>query len=368
MEQHDVRNAQPEQPEDVGRRVKQLSLETARAQETAKRALSETEQMRWSIEELKNARQTHGRGLAGMWVFLVVLLLAGCGLWWYWSDATQGYEERFASLPNHADYEQTVQAMEQRVNERMDATEGKLAAWSGDWKGLGDRLTKVEQRVTSDLKLVRNFAQEQANEVHRQLVAEIDNRTEWVQMHMERMESTQESQRVRIAGLQEELAGVRAELKEQHEQIEVVRRDANREMDGLYERVAATRSDLDALAWESAKERVDFEITRDAASELIPGVTVTLQNTNVSYQRVEEGWVHVVGDGRILWIRSQGIQQPMIFYTQQDARPYQLVFTRITRDGAVGYLVHPGGPPEINRASGPLPGEAELSASAAEAR
>jgi hypothetical protein len=178
----------------------------------------------------------------------------------------------------------------------------------------------------------------------------------------------QESQRARIAELQEELAGVRAELQEQNEQIELVRRDTHREMDGLYERAAATRGDLDALAWESAKERVDFEISGDRASEPIPGVTITLKNTNVSYQRIEEGWVHVVPDGRILWIRSQGVQQPMIFYTQQDRRPYQLVFTRITRDGAVGYLVHPGGPPVTNRASGPLPAEAELTASTSEAR
>jgi hypothetical protein len=139
-------------------------------------------------------------------------------------------------------------------------------------------------------------------------------------------------------------------------------------MDGIHQSVASTRGDLDALAWRSASQRVDFEVSGSQATEAIPGITVTLKNTSVPYQRVEEGWVHVVPDGRILWIRSQGIQQPVVFYAQNDSRPYQLVFTRITRDGAVGYLVHPGGPPEINRASGPLPGEAELSASAAEAR
>jgi len=365
MEQQDMRNSQTNQPNDIGKRVQQLSLETARAQESAERASAQTEHMRFDMEELKESRRSHGHGLAGLWGLFAILALVVGGLAWYGIEAAQGYEDRFANLP---DYEQTIQTLSEQVNERMDATESKMASWAGDWKGLGNRLTKVEQRMTSDLNLVRSFAQEQANEVHRQLIAEIDNRTEWMQTHMTRMESAQESQRARIAELQEELAGVRSELNQQGEQIELVRRDANREMDGLYERVAATRSDLDALAWESAKERVDFELSRGEASEPIPGVKITLQNTNVSYQRVEEGWVHVVPEGRILWIRSQGIQQPMIFYTQQDARPYQLVFTRIARDGAVGYLVHPGGPPVANRASGPLPAEAELSASAAEAR
>ena len=365
MEQKDERNTLPEQPEDIERRVRQLSLETARAQDSAKRALSETEQIRWNMQELQDARQTHGRSLAGLWSFFVLLLLAACALGWYWSESTQGFEKQVADLPKQADYEKAVQA----VNKRVDAAEGKLTILSrADWKGFGERLNKVEQRFSADMKLVREFAQAQASHVHQQLVSEIDNRTAWVEMHIARMESTDEAQRVKIAALQEELAGVRAQIRKQNEQIEMVRQDSNREMDGLYQRVAATRGDLDALAWESAKERVDFELNRDATNELIPGVTLTLKNTNVPYQRIEEGYVHVVGDGRYLWIRSHGIQQPVIFYTQHDQRPYQLVFTRITRDGAVGYLVHPGGPPEANRASGPLPAGAELSASVAEAR
>ncbi len=358
MEQQDQRNSQPDQPEDTGKQIQQLSTETTRAQETAKRASAQTAHLRFDLEELKQSRRSHGHSLAGLWCFSVILALAVAGMAWYWSSATQGYEEQFTNLP---DQQQTIEAVDQKVNER-------LASWADDWQGFGERLTKIEQRVTSDLQLVRNYAQQQANTVHQLLVDEIDARAQWVQTHIARMESNQESQRVRIAALQEELAGVTAALKGQTEQIEMVRRDANREMDGLYQRVAATRSDLDALAWKSQTGRADFEMSRDAVYEPIPGVKITLKNTNVPNQRVEEGWVQIVPDGRFLGIRSQGIQQPMFFYTQQDSRPYQLVFTRITRDGAVGYLVHPGGLPVANRASEPLPAEAELSASAAEAR
>lgn len=365
MEQQDTRKEQPDQPEDFGKQIKQLSSDTARAQQTAERASAQTEHMRFDMEELKDSRQSHRHSLAGLWAFSAILALVVAGTAWYGYHTAQAYQEGFANLPN---YEQPIQALQKKMNDRMNAAESKLASYAGNWKGFGDRLTKVEQRVTSDMKLVRAYAQQQANEVHQQLVAEIDSRTEWLQTHMARVESTEESQRTKMAQLQEELAGVRADLKEQNQQIEQVRRDTNRELDGIYERVAATRSDVDALAWESAKERVDFEMSRDETNELVPGITVTLKNTNVAYQRVEEGWVQVVPDGRFLWIRSQGIQQPMFFYTQEDSRPYQLVFTRITQDGAVGYLVHPGGPPVANRASGPLPAGAELSASAAEAR
>jgi hypothetical protein len=361
MEEREMRNPHAEPQNEVGHRLQQLSVEAARAQESAELALSLAKNMRLDMDQVQEVELSRCRSLTALWVFSLILLLAGGALFWYGYRAAEGYEGRFASLP---DYGASIQA----ANTRVDETEKKLATWESDWKGLSDRLAKAEQRVASDLKLVRNFAQQQANQIHRELISEIDNRTEWLQMRMARMETTQESQRARIAELQEELAGVRSELNEQTELAARSREDAHRAMDGIQQSVSATRDDVDSLAWQSAHQRVDFEVSHGRASEPIAGITITLKNISVPYQRIEEGWVHVVPDGKILWIRSQGVQQPVVFYSQKDSRPYQLVFTRITRDGAVGYLVHPGGPPETNRASGPLPGEAELSASAAEAR
>jgi len=362
MENQDLRNPQPEQANNIAKRVQQLSVETARAQESAEQALSEAEHMRFDVETCKESARSHRNSQAGLWSVFAILALALGGLAWYGSRAEQGMNGRLANLPA---LEQSLQA----VDERIGATEDKLEAQTNDWIGLGDRPSKVESRITSDFRLVRDYAREQANQVHRQVLAELDNRTEWIETHMTRMESTQESQRARIAQLQEEIARVRSEARsELNEQIAQVRRDTEREMDGLHARGAGTRSDLDAMVWRLDRRHVDFELSRNQSREVIPGISITLKDTNVPYQRVEEGWLHVVPDGRILWVRSQGIQQPMIFYTQQDSRPYELVFTRITRDGAFGYLVHPGGPPVTTSASGPRTDEAELSASAAETR
>jgi hypothetical protein len=365
MENQDMRNPQPEMTDDVVKRVHQLSVETAHAQERAERALSEAGQARFEVETWRENLQGHGRSLKGLWVVSVVLVLALGGLGWYGYNTAQDMDSRFAALP---DFGKSIQA----VSDRVQAAEDKLATWATDWKSLGDRVSRVESRARSDYQLVRNFAREQANEVHRQLLTELDNRTDWLQTRMMRIDSTQEAQRARISQLEEELAGVRSEVagvrSEMNGQIAQVRRDTGREMDGLHTRVAQNRSDLDALAWQLDRQRLTFEVIRNQARELLPGISLTLKDTNVSYQRVEEGWVHVIPDGRILWIRSQGIQQPMTFYTQGDSRPYQLVFTRLNRDGAVGYLVYPGGPPVAAGGHGPLAGEGELSASALGAR
>jgi len=367
MENQDKRNLQPEMTNDVSKRLQQLSVETAHAQESAERALSEVEHARFDLETWKE-NAPNRRGLTGLWGVCAVLALALGGVAWYGYSTAQGTDNRFAALP---DFGKSIQAVSDRVQE----AETKLATWAADWKGMGDRVSRVENRARANYQLVRDYAREQANGVHRQVLAELDNRTEGLQARMMRMDSTQEAQRARIGQLEEELAGVRSEVagvrsevKGQNDQIAQVRRDTGREMDGLHTRVAQTRSDLDAVAWQLDRRRLAFEVSRDQARELIPGLSLTLKNTNVSYQRVEEGWLHVVPEGRILWIRSQGIQQPMTFYTQGDSRPYQLVFTRLNRDGAVGYLVYPGGPPVAAGGHGPLAGEGELSASASGAR
>jgi len=359
MENQDTRNPQPEMTNDVSKRLQQLSVETARAQERAEQALSEAQHTRFDWETWKE--NPPRQSLTGLWVAWAVLALALGGIAWY------GYHDmdsRFAALPDFGRSMQTV-------SDRVQAAEDKLTTWATDWKSLGDRVSRVENRARSDYQLVRNYAREQANGVHRQLLTEMDNRTE-LQARMMRIDSTQEAQRARISQLEEELASVRSELasvrSEVNGQIAQVRRDTGREMDGLHTRVAQTRSDLDAAAWQLDRQRLTFEVSRNQARELLPGISLTLKNTNVSNQRVEEGWLHVIPDGRILWIRSQGIQQPMTFYTQGDSRPYQLVFTRLNKDGAVGYLVYPGGPPVAAGGHGPLAGEGELSASASGAR
>ena len=370
MENQEIRNPQTEprteQWNDISKRVQQLSVETARAHECAERALSEADRARIDTETYQTKLQSHRRSLTGLWSVVAILAIALGGVTWHGYSTAQRQDNLSAKLPA---LEQSLQALSERIN----VTESKLQAWAGDWKGWGDRLTKLEQRVTANVQLARNFAREQANEVHRQVLAELDNRTEWIQARLGRIESTEESQRAHIAEVQEEVAQVRREM---YQQIAQVQRETGRDVEDLHQRVSATRNELDAtrndldkVNWKLNRNRVDFELARNQNRELVPGILITQKNTNVSYQRVEEGWIQLVSDGRFLWIRSQGIQQPLTFYTRQDSRPYELVFTRVTKDGAIGYLVYPGGPPvAAGASSGPLAGEAEISASALGAR
>ena len=42
-----------------------------------------------------------------------------------------------------------------------------------------------------------------------------------------------------------------------------------------------------------------------------------------------------------LRVRGQDVGQPVLFYTQQSKTPYELVFTRVTKNTVTGYLLAP---------------------------
>ena len=160
--------------------VQQLSAETERTRQSAEKALSEAAHARCDAETCQDQLKSHRRVLTGLWGVLAILAIALGAVTWKGYNTTQHYDELFAKIPG---LEGSIQAVSQRIG----ATEEKLQTWTSDWKGLGDRLTKVERRVTSDYQLARNFAQEQANQVHRQLVAELDNRMAWIGTELSRL-------------------------------------------------------------------------------------------------------------------------------------------------------------------------------------
>ena len=82
-----------------------------------------------------------------------------------------------------------------------------------------------------------------------------------------------------------------------------------------------------------------------------------MQKTDVSRQQID-GWLQLVSDGKILWLRQHGIHQPMLFRNQKDDQTYEVVFTRVSKDGAIGYVLLPRYPSsEAPQAGMPAPAQ-----------
>jgi hypothetical protein len=99
------------------------------------------------------------------------------------------------------------------------------------------------------------------------------------------------------------------------------------------------RHDFDAYADKFAVKRVDFEVAKNRDSTVAPGISLQVNGTDVSYQRVS-GSV-LASDGHTTWLRQLKVQEPVFLTSFADGRTRELVITRVSKTGAVGYVLVP---------------------------
>jgi chromosome segregation ATPase len=300
------------------------------ARSDAERASGEAERARRGAEDLRAELQAlERRGRRASWS-TALLFLALIGACVYGYVAYMGPGSVLEQFPN---MQKSLDALAQQVR----ASDETFRSWASNWETLTARVGNIEQGLRANLQVAKDYATEQAAKVHREVQAEMDNRTRSMEMSINRLQSAQQEDQTELARLRDDMASVRREATQQ---MASAQRNTDQEMDNLRSQIDRNRGDLDTRARELDRRRMNFEVSKEQTLEIAPGIRLTLSDVNVSYQRIE-GRIHVIPDGRILWIRSQGIQQPVRFYAQKDERPYELVFTRVGKDSAVGYVLTP---------------------------
>ena len=309
--------------------------EVAQVRQTAEEAKRIANEVRFQaghqeIELQQQDADLRSQRRRGVMAFLLLVALLAA-LVWYSYPLLKQHDGLLARFP-------AVQDSVAALTGRMDATEQKLQGWVSEYGHLGERMATVEKRVSQTLQTARKQAQEVALQVRQSLQEELrqgmramDDRLVW-------LETSQETDRVRLGKLQEEIASVRRDLTEQ---VAQVREETTRELADVSRQRDRDRRDLDGLADKLERHRESFEVAKKEIREVVPGVFVSVLGTNVSYQETR-GWLRLVPEGRTLWFGHLGIQQPLVFYRQDQDRPYEMVLTRVSEDGAVGYVLMPG--------------------------
>lgn len=263
------------------------------------------------------------------WIALVVLaLLAGAA--WY----TYPIWQQQSLLP--VQLKSTKEILD-GVGQRVALTEERLQGWADDRDILRAQISDLEKRVRSGLGSARQQTAAVAVAVGEQLQVELDKRLEPLRVRLAGLEAAQETDRARVVRIQGEVANLRRDMTQQ---IAELRDGISRDVLDVNRRVDQSQTELSQLARLHDRERVTFEVSKDRPSEVAPGIHLTINRTDIARQTVN-GWIQLVPDARTLWVTNQKIQQPMIFYTQQDSRPHELVITRVAGGSAVGYLLVP---------------------------
>ncbi len=298
----------------------------------------------WEEEEAERRHKLRKRAL---WGTLVVLTLALLYAVWqvYPTLQQQGLlPARLASLPFQlASVTDTLAA----ASKRADATDAKVNQLASAWDATRGRFATLESRVSSNLQAASKETRTFVNQIQRRIEVALEKRLQVLQARVSRVEAGQEAAQARVAKLEQELATAR---EENARQLALLQQDRERtlnradrldeQLTSLDQQMKGDKSELAAVRTQIERRRVEFEAGTNHTRELAPGVTLQVSNTNVNQQRFD-GWVFLMPDRRTVWVHGQGLQQPLVFYSQGDSRPRELVITRVTKYSIIGYVLLP---------------------------
>jgi predicted nucleic acid-binding Zn-ribbon protein len=300
-------------------------------------------------EEMEERWRDHGSGHRLLAACLALVTAGVAALAWLtypWTSVTPDQRDALAAVPSVS---QSVDGL----TDQLAAAQARLDGVSAGQEQLAQRLETIGQRAAAAAKQATRQAEDTAAKVVNRLRTEWDTRISGLTSRLSSVEQEQASSQTQIASLRQDLTEARRQIEDQTRQLAALRGDvdrqgqqtagaiaaANRQVAAVAERQARDRGDFDAWSTRTARRRVDFEVSKGQPREVVPGVTVGVHNTNVSYQRVN-GWVSTPGR-RVIWLRDHRVQEPVALFSDREGRAHELVLTRVSRDAVIGYVVVP---------------------------
>ena len=272
----------------------------------------------------------------------LILLAAGLvGVAWYGYRLLGSHDGNFSQ--SLADVQKGVFGL----GEQAKATDAKVDDWSSRQEDLRVQLNKARGELTARIDAARKQASDASVAMLERVRGEVGAQMDGVKTHLARLETSRESDREHIATLEQELAQVRGQVQQQGQELASVQGrveqnalSSDREIAAVKSTQQRDRGDFDAYTDKYAVKRVDFEVSRNHGSQVAPGLSLQLNSMNVSYQRVD-GSIWVIPEHRTVWLRQLKTQEPVFLSSFPDGRTRELVITRVSKNGAVGYVLMP---------------------------
>jgi phage shock protein A len=247
------------------------------------------------------------------------------------------------------------------LGEQTKATGAKVDDWIRRQDELRGQLNKFRGDLVARIDSAKKEASDASTALFQRLRSEVAAQIDSVKAQLARLEAANEGGRAQIAGLEEELAQVRSQVNQQSQELASVQARVDQNAaSNQQERTAATttqqrdRRDFDTYADKFAVKRVDFEVTNKHGRQVAPGISLQVDGTDVSYQQVN-GSIWVIPDRRTIWSGELKVQEPLFLSSFADSRTRKLVITRVSGNGAAGYMLIPAQP--TSHPTNPAPAE-----------
>ena len=284
-------------------------------------------------------RETRSSSNGSLWLALLFLILVLVGVSCYGYQTLLDANIRLSQIPGMLKSLSTL-------NGRMTNLETQVGDWTGKFQGITGRVASLEKTVSADYRDARRHAEVLTAQLQKQIQDEMNARGKVVDSRLDQLTTAQKNAEQREAQIQQQLSAAQ-------QQIASLRQETNQDLAQLNQHVTGNEEQMNSLARQMKHERVDFELSRNQISQLSPEISMDLTATDTQYMRFS-GWVYFEPDQRYLWVRDQGVSQPLVFYDRQQGRQYQVVVTSIRQSSVAGYILLPesGGAPSTEATRG----------------
>ncbi|MBZ5674917.1 MAG: hypothetical protein LAP61_11775 [Acidobacteriia bacterium] len=290
--------------------------------------------------------------------FLVLLAAGVVAVAWYAYPILGRHDSLLSQIPTTlTDIRKDVSSL----GDQAKSTDAKVDDWGNRQEELRGQLSKARADLMARIDSAKRQASDASAALIQRARSDFATQVDGIKTQLAKLETSRESDREQIAQLQQELAQVRSQVSQQGQELASVQGRVTQNAAATSQEFASVKStqqqdrhDFDAYAEKFAVKRVDFEVTKNHQSSVAPGISVQVNSTDVSYQRVN-GSV-LASDGHTTWLRQLKVQEPVFLTSFPDGRTRELVITRVNKNGAVGYVLVPAQESAMNRATRPLNG------------
>jgi hypothetical protein len=212
----------------------------------------------------------------------------------------------------------------EELHQGLDSSRDQLAAQGGElnrYRGMYQGLRTEQEQQTLEIQAL-NFQKADQSEV-----AAIKQETGALRSQIGETEARVDAARNSIARLESQTDEHGGAITQNRSEIAMVRTAAER-----------NAAEIDGVRRSLEREYYNFELHEGGGYMRVFEVALNLRSTDATRRQFD---LYILADGKVIRKRNHSVNEPILFYVEGQAKPFEVVVTRIDRKLVVGYLSVP---------------------------
>lgn len=264
-----------------------------------------------NLNETRNVTQEPRRSMNPLWIAAVVFVCIVA--------VAIGFLIQEQKVANH------LSARNEELTASLTQTKGQVQTLSSELNTLQTQQAEQAERERAEKAARQAAAARREHLRHGVYAKKVVNKDDprWKEVQAELAEHQKA-----IASTQQDLANTRSELQGNLDSTKT-------ELGGS---IAKTHAELVELERKGERKYFEFDIFKARQFQRVGPIEVSLRKTNAKHQFCS---LHVIVNDRELAKKRIDIYEPVVFYTEQDGQPVQLVINSISKNHMHGYVSAP---------------------------